>query len=284
MVIKIAQTPTPPSAVPDYPLPPLPTFDLEVGWREVYDLATGQFKQEPLTLLQILYPQDEDVGVVTMPQSALHDLWISWLKVMLWNFLGQSWLLTHDVIIHWARDRAPAKSPDLAAIPGGRLPAEDNPSYLVGRDGPLPAFVLEITSRDTRQVDLHEKPLLYAAVGVKEFLIIDLLTRRRQGWQLIGYRLEDGPYYEELSPDADGGLTFETIGLRFVAVGRERIEVYDAQTGTRLLTPPEAEAARAKAEARAETEKAARLQAEARAAELEARVRELEARYGKDEG
>ena len=246
MVSKIAQPLAPPPAVtedePDYPLPPQPTFDLEVGWREVYDPDTGKFKQEPLTLLEILYPQDEDVGVVTMPQSSLHDLWIGWLKVMLWNFLGQGWLLTHDVIIHWGRERAPAKSPDIAAMPGGRLPVEDNLSYRVGRDGPLPSFVLEVTSKDTRQVDLHEKPLLYAAVGVKEFLIIDLLTPRRQGWRLIGYRLEEGPYYQELTPDTDGGLTFETIGLRVVAVGRERLEVYDAQTGARLLTPPELEA------------------------------------------
>jgi hypothetical protein len=59
-------------------------------------------------------------------------------------------------------------------------------------------------------------------------------------------------------------------------VGRERIEVYDATTGERLLTPDEQ---KARAEARrAKTEAEARLAAEARVADLERRLRELEAK------
>jgi hypothetical protein len=143
----------------------------------------------------------------------------------------------------------------------------------VGRDGPLPTFVLELTSEETRSVDLHDKPLHYAAVGVKEYLIIDLLPKDRGAWQLIGYRLEDSPFYRQLQPDAGGGLTFETIGLHFVTIGEERIEVYDAATGERLLTPTELKA-------RAETEAAGRVAAEARAEELASHLREVEARYG----
>jgi Uma2 family endonuclease len=296
MTVKIAQSPPPtvapektvsePSPAVAYPMPPLPTFDWEVGYKYVYNPQAGAYDQVPLTLLDILYPTEEDIGRLKMVQSPHHDLWTNWLKVMLWNYLGsQDWLVTNDVLIHWGRKGAPPKSPDVAVMPGGQLPAQTEKSYRVHRDGPLPVFVMEITSEDTRVVDLQAKTLHYAAVGVKELLIIDFWPDDEGPWQLLGYRLEESPYYQRIAPDDQGGLTFETIALRFVAVDQERIEVYQAETGARLLTPEElkahaeAEAARADAEtARADAEAAARAQAEARVAQLEARLQELQAR------
>lgn len=55
-------------------LPSLPTFPLEAGWRTVYDTATQRYLQQPLTLLDILYPSEDDVGVVYMAQSPMHNL------------------------------------------------------------------------------------------------------------------------------------------------------------------------------------------------------------------
>lgn len=248
--------------------PTLPTFDWEVGYKEIYNPKTGRYEQQSLTLLEVLYPIEEDVGVVKMSQSLLHDLWTNWLKVMLQTYLGQGWLVLNDVLVQWAEKRAPTKSPDVTVIPGAKFPA-NRKSYRVGPDGPLPVFVLEVTSEDTRDTDLHEKRLVYAAVGVKEYLIIDILTPETASWQLLGYRLENQPHYRELTPDAEGGLTFETVGLRFVGIGRERIEVFDVVTGERLLTPPELKV-------HAERETAARVEAEARIVALEARLRELE--------
>ena len=284
MAVKIAPSPQVAADVS----PDLPTFPLEAGYRSVYNPITQQHDQLPLTLLEVLYPLEEDIGVVVMPESPLHDIWTKLLAIMLRTYLSSSdWLVIGDVLIHWGSRRAPPKGPDLAAIPGGRLPAVKEKSYRVGRDGPTPAFALEITSEETRQSDLYEKPLLYAAVGVKEMLVIDILSKPTGPWQLLGYRLEDSPFYQKLAPDAEGGLTFKTIDLRFVGVGRERIEVYEAASGKRLLRPDElkaraeAEAARAEAEAaRAGVEATARVRAEARVAQLEAQLRELEARYG----
>lgn len=283
---KAAATPTPAAESP------LPTFDLEVGYKYVYNPETGMHDQVPLTLLDVLYPL-EDEGVV-MPESPHHYLWTRLLAVMLRTFLAaRDWLVIGDVLIHWGREGVPAQAPDLAAIPGGRLPDTTEKSYHVDRDGPIPAFVLEITSEDTRITDLQAKTLHYAAVGVREMLIIDFWPDDGGAWQLLGYRLEDLPYYQPIAPDPEGGLTFETIGLRFVAVGRERIDVYVVETGERLMTPDELKdyaeteaAVRAEAERRAkaaeeqaQAEAAARTEAEARAAELETRLRELQARY-----
>jgi len=267
-----------------------------VGWKERYDPNTGRWEQIPLTLLDVLYPPEDEVLV--MPESPYHELWTRWLATMLEGFL-RGWLILTDVFIHWWREGVPPRAPDIAAIPGGRRPEPPEKAYRVNRHGPVPAFVLEITSETTRPVDLEEKPIFYAAVGVRELLVVDFWPAEGP-WRLYGYRLEDSPYYREITPDEEGGLTFETVGLRFVAVDQDRIEVYDARTGERLLTPEElkefaeTQAARAEREAaaraeaqqraqaaeeRAQAEAAARAEAEARAAELETRLRELQARY-----
>lgn len=265
----------------------LPTFSMEVGYREVYDPITKTFDQLPLTLLELLYPIEDDVGVVKVAESPLHDILVTLLATMLRVYLGaRDWLTTSDVIIHWGFKRAPYKSPDIAAILGGKLPDDEEKSYRVGRDGPLPSFIIEVTSEETRTTDLYEKNLLYAAVGVKEYLIIDILANRNRDWRLIGYRLGDKPRYKRISPDEDGGLSFQSIGLRFVLEER-RVAIYDSATGQRLLTPDElkvkaeAESARADAEsARAEAEASLRVALEAQLTAMTAKVRELEQQIG----
>jgi Uma2 family endonuclease len=272
----------------------LPTFPLESGWRTVRDPVTGAAQELPLTLRDILFPTEDDIGVVYMAQSPLHNLLTGLLYTMLQTYLGpRAWLILHDVLVLWGVRGVTPKSPDIAAFPGGRFPYGEK-SYRVGRDGPMPTFVIEVTSADTRQEDLLIKPYHYAALGIREYLIIDLLNNASEPWDLIGYRLDAGPFYRRLPADPAGGITFATVGLRFVAVDRTRIEVYDSTTGERLFTSEElkaqataeseraaSEAARAEAESeRAEVATAARLAAEARAAAAEAEVLALKSRYG----
>jgi Uma2 family endonuclease len=263
----------------------LPTFDWEVGYRYVYNPQTGLHDQiAPLTLRDILYPTEDDIGVVVMPEGPYHSHWLNLLLTTVKTHLAAGdWLVLGDVLIHWGVRGVPPKAPDLAAIPGGRMPALSEKSYRVNRDGPIPTFVLEITSATTRRIDLREKPLLYAAVGIKELLIIDFWTRQRDRWEMLGYRLESSPYYRPITPDAEGGLSFNTVGLRFVTVGKERVDVYKTATRKRLLTPDELKArAKAKAKALAQEKKArakearARTKAETRAAEAEAKAARLE--------
>ena len=235
----------------------LPTFPLDVGWREFDDPETGQRCRAPLTLLDIHYPTEDDIGVVFMAQSIIHNIWCMILANLLRTYLDASkFLVTQDNLIYWERGTIPPNAPDLAVIPGGKTSPDEHNSFRVGRDGPIPAFVVEITSKGTCSEDLTIKPTKYAAIGIKEYLIIDFRTHKNKDWALIGYRLEaSSPYYKKMKPDADGGLTFETIGLRFVAVKRERIDVYNTATGERLLTLDEQKA-------RAEAAEAARLEKE----------------------
>jgi hypothetical protein len=141
---------SPPNGAHD-PLPVLPTFPLEAGWRTVYDPKTGEYHQEPLTLRDILFPTEEDIGVVYMAQSPLHNVLTGLLYTMLHTYLStRAWLILHDVLVLWGIHGVTPKSPDIAAFPGGRLPVNAK-SYRVGRDGPLPAFVIEVTSDETRE-------------------------------------------------------------------------------------------------------------------------------------
>lgn len=275
----------------------LPTFSIETNYRLVYDAETNTYQHLPLTLQDLLFFSEDDIGVVVMAQSFVHDLLLWTLRSILRLHLGSNWLTTQDVFVHFGGRGVTPMGPDIALIPDAHFPDEAEKSYRVGRDGPPPAFVIEVTSEETRQVDLQVKPLSYASFGVEEFLIIDVETAKRKPWKLHGYVLEDGPFYRELTPDAEGGMTFPALGLRFVPVARKRVDIFDITTGERLLTPEEqkakaeaeaeranAEAERANAEAeraeveiaRANAEAAARAEVEARLAEAMERLRKLE--------
>ena len=273
----------------------LPTFPWEVGYREIYDEVRRKIIRTPLTLLDLIFPTEDDVGVVQVSQNIEHDDWTGWLKGLVGGHLqkvsNEKWRLMNDVLVHWGIPDISPAAPDVTAIPNPKPTMRKDKSYFVGKDGPLPIFVVEITSPSTRSKDLDDKPSFYAARGIKEYLIIDMQTPKKKDWNLIGYRLGDGPHYENLEPDDDGGFTFETVGLRFIAIGRERIDVYDSITGEKVLTPPEhriwgeEQSTRAdKAEAAAKSEMAARIQAEVQAqTEADARAAEEEARVKAEE-
>jgi len=247
----------------------LPVFPIDVGYRLVCDPQTGEWTEAPLTLLDLLFPTDDDVGVVKVSQSPMHDILTNLITTMLRMYLPEpEWLITNDVLIHWGRKGVPPKSPDVAVISGGRRPKRREKSYRIGRDGPRPAFVVEVTSAETLENDLITKKLFYAAIGIQEYLIIDLLAKESTDWQLSGYRLGTSPFYEEITPDADGGITFTSIGIRFLATGQRRLDLYDATTSERLLTPDEQRTQAKTQQTRAEAEKA-RAEAEKARAEAE---------------
>lgn len=291
-----------------YPMPDLPPLDRSWGYKTVLDEKTGEYVEEPLTLLDLLYPTGEEIFVA---EGWVHR-WLSvMLEVMMRAHLGKlGWVVFGNVYVHWGRRGVPPMAPDVTAISTGTYPTLEEGSFYVGRHGPTPSFVIEITSHNKPERDVDRKKWDYAALGVPEYLIIDGWLDKTKPLQLTGFRLGDDPFYSEITPDAEGGITFTTVGLRFVGKGRETVEVYDVATG-QLLTPPdqwleqaeaatqarreaearaEAEAERAKVEAerakveaeRAETEAKARAEAEANLAAVTARLRELEARYGVD--
>ncbi|MDF1662225.1 MAG: Uma2 family endonuclease [Planctomycetota bacterium] len=100
--------------------------------------------------------------------------------------------------------------PDCYVIKG--IPKIVRDSYQSWAEGgALPCLVLELTSKSTWRTDIGHKKDLYQTWGCNEYFLYDLTADKLQE-HLIGYRLRDG-VYEELSPNSQGRLYSEELGL-----------------------------------------------------------------------
>ncbi len=117
--------------------------------------------------------------------------------------------------------------PDVFVVRGApKLPPRDN--WLVWKEGRVPDFVLEITSRTTRREDEGRKRLLYQHLGVAEYFQYDP-TGDYLDPVLKGARLVDGSY--------------GPIATAFAADGAPRLasalglELHVVRDGLRLFDP-----------------------------------------------
>jgi Uma2 family endonuclease len=202
-------------------------------------------------------------------------------------------------------------SPDALVAKGMADAKSRRDTYKVWEEGRVPYWVMEVTSRSTRQEDLRKKKDLYRQLGVEEYFLFDpreeYLTPSLQG-----FRLADGPgsEYRPVPPEPDGSLVSPTLGIVFRRE-EEGLRLFDARTGEpylRALEESDArrqsderarkeasraedaalrarqESVRAQREAeRAEQQAALREDAERRAAQLEAEIDRLRRRLGAGE-
>lgn len=163
-------------------------------------------------------------------------------------------------------------APDVFVVKG--VSKGDRRTYkLWEEDDKGPQVVFEVTSRRTRKEDLGPKKGTYEMLGVREYFLFDPLGEYLAP-PLVGYRLEEGGYRRE----AGERLVSEALGLELRVEG-SRLWLYDLETGGKLLSPLEAQAARRaeaaarrEAEARAEQEATARREAEEELARLRAEM------------
>ena len=141
-----------------------------------------------------------------------------------------------------------AVSPDMLVTFGVGKKARR--TYKIWEEGKPPDFVVEFSSKGTVQNDLDRKMKLYARLGISEYFLYDV-DRRYLPTPLIGFRLTGGEYVE-ISPNADGGIPSQTLGLDFHLLANS-FGIYDPNVGEWLQTPAEAAETRAEqAEAEAE--------------------------------
>jgi len=156
-------------------------------------------------------------------------------------------------------------APDAFVVKGA--PKGDRRTYNLWEEGDKgPQVVFEVSSRSTRKEDLGPKKGTYEMLGVREYFLFDPLREYLEP-PLVGYWLEESGYRRA----AGERLVSEVLGLELRVEG-EHLWLYDLETGEKLLSPLEAQAARREAEARAEQEATARREAEEELARLRAEI------------
>jgi Uma2 family endonuclease len=161
----------------------------------------------------------------------------------------------------------PYVSPDIMVVEPYEDLGEEVSSYTIGRDGPAPLLTTEILSkRSGQQSDLKKKPIVYAKLGIPEYLLVDPLGKYLRE-RLVLRRLQPDRTWRE-ERDADGGVTSQ-LGFRLIWDTDGLLRLFDARTGERYFRPGEVqEIGRA------------RQQAEERIRQLEAELAQLRGEAG----
>jgi Uma2 family endonuclease len=157
-------------------------------------------------------------------------------------------LVLEDVQHSFGVPGLPDPAPDISIIHSVRERDVERDSFDVVREGVRPCLVIEILSQTDariRRVDEKDKVKIYALAGIPEYVLIaPPRPPRIRRYRLGGYRLGPDGLYLPMEPDEQGCLVSETAGLRFgVSPQGDRIFLFDAETGRRLLTPEETEEA-----------------------------------------
>lgn len=252
----------------DRPLQPEPeqTDTYPYGWRYVESVLTDGsvvFDQVPLTLEDVLHPQEGD----QVTHSDVHQRICVYLFNVFRGLLAAmpGGVVLHDVRVAWDVPEVKPHGPDLAVILGVRE-HKNWSTFDVAEEGVRPALLVEVTSPETRHIDLTTKLEEYDLVGVPFYVIVDIVQRRGQiALRLLGYR-QTPTVYAVLAPDERGWLWIEPLKV-WLGVQDQDIVCYD-ETATPIGDYTDLKAALM-------VESAARLATETRLQELEAELRRL---------
>jgi Uma2 family endonuclease len=249
-----------------------PADPFRYGWRVVrHDTGDGNItvEQVPLTLEDVLHPEEGD----QVTHSDAHQRRRRYLCNIFESRLAHEprAVVLDDVRVKWDLPELKPHGPDIMVVLGVRE-RKNWSTFDVAQEGVRPALIVEITSPETRALDLSVKLDEYDLAGVPLYVIVDAVQRQgREVLRLLGYQ-QTATAYEVLPPDEQGRLYLEPLRLH-LGIHEGELVCYD-EAGVALGDYTAVDAARAAAEARA-----AEAEARLRAAEAElARLRGERAR------
>lgn len=237
---------------------------LRYGWRYLQrDLGDGNLivEQVPLRLENVLHPEEGD----HVTHSDAHQRRRRYLcNVFEARLRGAAQaVVLDDVRVKWDVPELKPHGPDIMVIFGVSAPKNWS-TFDVAAEGVRPELIVEITSPETRALDLTFKLEEYDLAGVPLYIIVDTVQRRGQEvLRLLGYR-QTAMAYEVLPPDAQGRLWIEPLKV-YLAVANNELVCLD-ESGVPLSDYATVDAARVAAEQRAA---AAEAQVQALQAEME---------------
>lgn len=250
------------------------------GWRYVRRVlpdGSEAFEQVPLTVEDVLHPQEGDFHVLTDE----HNDDCAYLKYALRKHLGSKALVLSDHRVDWGKPGVEPHGPDIAVFFGVRKRKRLGATFYVATEGAIPKLNIEVTSPETRKNDVVIKVDEYYRAGVPLYVIVDVRVRqgKRTRLELIGYR--HGPAgYEKMPLDERGWLWLEELKV-WIGIEGTRVVCYDHR-GQKILDYAElAEAREAEVRARQAAEAQTKA-AEAQAKAAERRAKRAEARMKKE--
>ncbi|MCC6626903.1 MAG: Uma2 family endonuclease [Chloroflexi bacterium] len=243
-----------------------PVDPYRYGWRyvrRVDENGAETWDQVPLTLLDVLHPEEDDFIV----QNAAHARRCRYLADVLTTQLAAepSTVVLHDVRVDWGVPDIRPHGPDIVVLAGVRE-QRDWATVRIKAEGAEPVLVIEVTSPSTATLDRDTKLNQYEQIGVPVYVIVDTVvgdveTRPR----LTGYQLVAGRF-QPLPPDEHGRLWL-AVARVWLAVADGEIVCFD-EVGERLGDYAAERNARQVAEQQRDA-------ATARVRELEAELRRL---------
>jgi Uma2 family endonuclease len=215
---------------------------------------------------EIVYPSRDGKPMIPLHMEDMIDT----IQVLQDHFSDEPDVYVWGNMLLYYEEGNPRKhvSPDVLMARG--VPSNpDRDYYLVWKEGKAPDFIVEITSKSTKQEDRKKKFVIYRDVlKVSEYILFDPRGDYLDP-PLQGYRLVAGEYVR-IDP-IDGRLPSQVLGLHLERDG-EKLRLFDPATGRRLPTPREGREA---AERRAEEERRRAEEERRRAEDAEATRRRL---------
>jgi len=241
----------------------------------------AEWRRIPLTLEDVLHPQEGDVHVLSDPHA--DDCTYS-RTVLKDRYDGNpSVAVLSDCGIYRDIARLKHHSPDLAVIFGVKRRKAWR-TFHVKTEKVRPALIIEVTSPSTRVNDVETKVKQYARARVPHYVIVDADEEHEpRRLTLLAYRLK-GRGYEPVQPDEKGRVWVEPVGLWLGVrvnpyTGADCVAFIDPATGLEIGDYTAIRQAREEAQARASQAEIRASQAETRASQAETRAAaEAEAR------